>query len=74
MPPGRPPKRSGDGISSSLDSSSGVTKAKLPRLEKSTEDFSSVVKSKLSSYSRTGQACDRCKVRLSLIDGATAGF
>lgn len=50
-----------------MDSPSGVVKSKLPRLEKPTEDFSSVVKSKLQTYTRTGQACDRCKVRWVLL-------
>lgn len=63
MPVGRPPKRAGgDGRESPLTSPSGVAKSKLPRLEKPTEDFSSVVKNKLQTYTRTGQACDRCKV------------
>lgn len=62
MPGGRPAKRPGDGLDSPLDTSSGSSKTKLPRLERGPEDFSSVVKSKLQSYSRTGQACDRCKV------------
>lgn len=40
--------------------------AKVPRLDHpgSTPDFSSSVKKKLQSSSRTGQACDRCKVRV----------
>lgn len=38
-------------------------KMKLPRLDRGSEDFSSVVKNRLQSYTRTGQACDRCKVR-----------
>jgi hypothetical protein len=38
-------------------------KTKLARLERRTEDFSNVVKSRLAQYTRTGQACDRCKVR-----------
>lgn len=37
-------------------------KAKLPRLDRGGDDFSSVVKNRLQSYTRTGQACDRCKV------------
>lgn len=62
MPPGRPPKRSGSG-----DSPDNQIKCKLPRLDRSApNDFSSVVKSKLQSYTRTGQACDRCKVRSQL--------
>jgi len=60
MPRGRPPKRPSD---ASLDGAEdeGAARTKLPRLVP--DDFSSVVKHKLSSYSRTGQACDRCKVR-----------
>lgn len=49
-------------MDSSLGSSSSASKAKLPRLERGPEDFSLVVKNKLQSYTRTGQACDRCKV------------
>jgi hypothetical protein len=37
-------------------------KMKLPRLERRRESFSTVVKNRLQSYTRTGQACDRCKV------------
>lgn len=62
MPPGRPPKRTGE--SSELDTPDGQAKCKISRLDRSApNDFSSVVKSKLQSYTRTGQACDRCKVR-----------
>ena len=50
----------GDGDATSSSSSS---KTKLARVDRGSEDFSSVVKSRLSSYTRTGQACDRCKVR-----------
>lgn len=67
MPVGRPSKRPGDGLESALDAASGSSKSKLPRLERGPEDFSSVVKSKLQSYSRTGQACDRCKVCYQLV-------
>lgn len=64
MPPGRPPKRPSDGVNSSLDNSSGSSsKTKLPRVERGPEDFSKAVQSKLQTYTRTGQACDRCKVR-----------
>lgn len=41
---------------------SAASKMKLPRLDRGQEDFSSVVKNRLQSYTRTGQACDRCKV------------
>lgn len=62
--PGRPPNKrpaeDGDGN----ESPSHDTKMKLPRLDRGNhEDFSSVVKNRLSQYTRTGQACDRCKVR-----------
>lgn len=54
--PGRPAKRSADGDD---DGSASTSRFKLPRAD----DFSSVVKNRLQSYTRTGQACDRCKVR-----------
>lgn len=47
---------------STSDSSQNGGKMKLPRLDRGQEDFSSVVKNRLQSYTRTGQACDRCKV------------
>jgi hypothetical protein len=50
-----PPKRASSG------SPSG-TPAKLPKSETKPEDFSSSVKKRLQSSTRTGQACDRCKV------------
>lgn len=40
-------------------------RAKAARTARSVEDFSGIVKSRLQSYSRTGQACDRCKVSFS---------
>ncbi|KAI0799180.1 fungal-specific transcription factor domain-containing protein [Xylaria sp. FL0064] len=85
MPPGRPPKRPGDadiavhdGLrSASLSSTAAGTKCKLPRLDRGDRsgraDFSSVVKSKLQSYTRTGQACDRCKVRKIRCDALPEG-
>ncbi|OTB19356.1 hypothetical protein K445DRAFT_53319 [Daldinia sp. EC12] len=74
MPPGRPPKRPGD--ATDLDPSDGAAKCKLPRLDRdrtAPSDFSSVVKSKLQSYTRTGQACDRCKVRKIRCDALPEG-
>ncbi|KAI2620480.1 fungal-specific transcription factor domain-containing protein [Hypoxylon sp. NC1633] len=79
MPPGRPPKRPGDAADN--DSSDGNAKCKLPRLDSDRDrdraaapnDFSSVVKSKLQSYRRTGQACDRCKVRKIRCDALPEG-
>lgn len=69
---GRPStKRASDGPDNSYndnlshstsDSSQNGGKMKLPRLDRGQEDFSSVVKNRLQSYTRTGQACDRCKV------------
>ncbi|KAH8203568.1 hypothetical protein TruAng_002316 [Truncatella angustata] len=73
MPPGRPPKRPGE---LEIDGIEGQgTKCKLPRLDRggTPNDFSSVVKSKLSSYTRTGQACDRCKVRKIRCDALPEG-
>lgn len=63
MPSGRLSKRPGDLGESPQESFPGTSKVKLPRLERGPEDFSQVVKDKLQSYTRTGQACDRCKVR-----------
>lgn len=64
--PGRPVKRpagSGDDESPGHGHGPGPgSKVKLPRLERGPDDFSSVVKNRLQSYTRTGQACDRCKV------------
>ncbi|KAI0377533.1 fungal-specific transcription factor domain-containing protein [Hypomontagnella monticulosa] len=74
MPPGRPPKRPGD--AADLDFPDGTAKCKLPRLDReraAPNDFSSVVKSKLQSYTRTGQACDRCKVRKIRCDALPEG-
>ncbi|KAI1436815.1 fungal-specific transcription factor domain-containing protein [Xylaria sp. CBS 124048] len=83
MPPGRPPKRSGDALvavlhgSDAATSPTTATKCKLPRLDRGERpihaDFSSVVKSKLQSYTRTGQACDRCKVRKIRCDALPEG-
>ncbi|KXJ96194.1 hypothetical protein Micbo1qcDRAFT_158417 [Microdochium bolleyi] len=74
MPPGRPSKRTGesaDGDSSDEHS----TKLKSQRTQRGStqNDFSSVVKSKLQSYTRTGQACDRCKVRKIRCDALPEG-
>lgn len=62
MPPGRPPKRASDGSEGLESDSPSGAKPKQARIERGPEDFSSVVKNKLQSYTRTGQACDRCKV------------
>ncbi|KAI3396539.1 hypothetical protein diail_12063 [Diaporthe ilicicola] len=73
MPQGRLSKRPGDLTQVPQDSSPGASKVKLPRLERGPEDFSEVVKDKLQSYTRTGQACDRCKVRKIRCDGLPEG-
>lgn len=62
MPQARPPKRPSD-AGDVLPDDVSAPKLKLARLERGPEDFSNVVKNKLQSYTRTGQACDRCKVR-----------
>ncbi|KAK2778815.1 transcription factor [Colletotrichum kahawae] len=84
--PGRPLKRpaeAGDPATTDADTAAaaaaaavaaGHGKVKLPRLDKGgQEDFSSVVKNRLSSYTRTGQACDRCKVRKIRCDALPEG-
>ncbi|KAL0935723.1 transcription factor [Colletotrichum truncatum] len=75
--PGRPVKRpadAGDNGTTDGDTPPSAPKVKLPRLEKGgQEDFSSVVKNRLSSYTRTGQACDRCKVRKIRCDALPEG-
>ncbi|KAJ4311656.1 hypothetical protein N0V84_010335 [Fusarium piperis] len=70
--PGRPPKRP---ASNGEDDGPGQApgKVKLPRLERGPDDFSSVVKNRLQSYTRTGQACDRCKVRKIRCDALPEG-
>ncbi|KAF4949043.1 hypothetical protein FGADI_9328 [Fusarium gaditjirri] len=70
--PGRPPKRA---ASNGEDDGSiqAPGKVKLPRLERGPDDFSSVVKNRLQSYTRTGQACDRCKVRKIRCDALPEG-
>ncbi|KAK1829598.1 transcriptional activator protein acu-15 [Podospora conica] len=76
MPPARSLKRPGDGGDSASPADDGLPgspKVKLPRLDRGTDNFSSVVKSKMSSYTRTGQACDRCKVRKIRCDALAEG-
>ncbi|KAG5998390.1 hypothetical protein E4U43_002427, partial [Claviceps pusilla] len=74
--PSRPAKRSADGGGASDDDAhhaSTSSKMKLARADRGPEDFSSVVKNRLQSYSRTGQACDRCKVRKIRCDALPEG-
>ncbi|KAI9170760.1 Transcriptional activator protein acu-15 [Paramyrothecium foliicola] len=69
-------KRSTDGPTSDDPSSTQTAaagKLKLPRLDRGPDDFSSVVKNRLQSYTRTGQACDRCKVRKIRCDALPEG-
>ncbi|OBT72162.1 hypothetical protein VF21_08764 [Pseudogymnoascus sp. 05NY08] len=61
-----PPKRTASG-------SPTGTLAKLPKPETKPESFSNSVKKRLQSSTRTGQACDRCKVRKIRCDGLTNG-
>ncbi|KAF4971231.1 hypothetical protein FZEAL_9899 [Fusarium zealandicum] len=69
---GRPPKRpASNGDDEGPSQAPG--KVKLPRLERGPDDFSSVVKNRLQSYTRTGQACDRCKVRKIRCDALPEG-
>ncbi|OIW23770.1 hypothetical protein CONLIGDRAFT_637011 [Coniochaeta ligniaria NRRL 30616] len=75
MPPGRPPKRPSDaaeGVAPS-DSPPPAPKLKQARIDRGPEEFSNVVKNKLQSYTRTGQACDRCKVRKIRCDALPEG-
>ncbi|KAH6695464.1 hypothetical protein F5X68DRAFT_30465 [Plectosphaerella plurivora] len=66
MPPKRPsqeafPVETGEELELAIHGA----KMKLPRnpANDMNSDFSTQVKNRLSQYSRTGQACDRCKVR-----------
>ncbi|KAL1837599.1 hypothetical protein VTJ49DRAFT_3617 [Mycothermus thermophilus] len=72
MPQARPPKRPSDAGDGAVDGAP-PPKVKVTRLERGPEDFSSVVKTKLQSYTRTGQACDRCKVRKIRCDALPEG-
>ncbi|KAK4144023.1 uncharacterized protein C8A04DRAFT_11915 [Dichotomopilus funicola] len=73
MPQARPLKRPSDAGDVPGGSDAAAPKAKLARLDRGPEEFSSVVKSKLQSYTRTGQACDRCKVRKIRCDALPEG-
>ncbi|KAM5379371.1 hypothetical protein ACJZ2D_004069 [Fusarium nematophilum] len=64
MPPGRPAKRAASNGDDDAVPAQAPGKVKLPKLERGPDDFSSVVKNRLQSYTRTGQACDRCKVQI----------
>ncbi|KAK8912435.1 Positive regulator of purine utilization [Metarhizium anisopliae] len=61
------------GASDDDASASSTAKLKLARSDRGPEDFSSVVKNRLQSYTRTGQACDRCKVRKIRCDALPEG-
>lgn len=67
MPPKRPSQEAFPGdTSEDFELAIHGAKMKLPRNPASdmNSDFSAQVKNRLSQYSRTGQACDRCKVRI----------
>ncbi|KAM7202240.1 transcriptional activator protein acu-15 [Rhypophila sp. PSN 637] len=73
MPPAKRPGPS-DVVDTSTAADGGANpKLKLPRLDRGPEEFSSVVKNKLQTYTRTGQACDRCKVRKIRCDALPEG-
>ncbi|KAI9742897.1 MAG: hypothetical protein M1818_003626 [Claussenomyces sp. TS43310] len=61
-----PPKRN-------ASETPGGTPAKVPKTETRPEDFSNSVKRRLQSSTRTGQACDRCKIRKIRCDGLPGG-
>ncbi|SPQ17596.1 47c71b1c-bf47-4f37-96ba-12ec30c024a3 [Thermothielavioides terrestris] len=67
------PKKRRSNAGDDAPNGASAPKVKLPRLERAPEDFSNVVKSKLQSYTRTGQACDRCKVRKIRCDALPEG-
>ncbi|RDL32971.1 Uncharacterized protein BP5553_08410 [Venustampulla echinocandica] len=69
IPPVMPGKRTASGEPTG---NGNATPVKQPRAERP-EEFSSVVKKKLQSSTRTGQACDRCKVRKIRCDGLPGG-
>lgn len=69
-------KRPGDSGASDSISPSGLadSDAHLAKIQRSeSADFSGAVKKKLSGASRTGQACDRCKVRKIRCDARPGG-
>ncbi|KAL1901056.1 hypothetical protein Sste5346_002123 [Sporothrix stenoceras] len=85
----RAPKRAHEddgasGVPSEAGAHASPARSKLAKLDSTSstssnsksfasDDFSSVVKNKLSSYTRTGQACDRCKVRKIRCDALPEG-
>ncbi|KAI9801854.1 MAG: hypothetical protein M1833_002168 [Piccolia ochrophora] len=66
MPPKRPP--------TGAPTANTPSRSKQPKTENfGPEEFSNSVKKRLASSSRTGQACDRCKVRKIRCDGLPGG-
>ncbi|KAI9672337.1 MAG: hypothetical protein M1817_003359 [Caeruleum heppii] len=65
MPPKRPPQ--GSPASETPNAKHVKTELTKP------EDFSNSVKKRLASSTRTGQACDRCKIRKIRCDGLLGG-
>ncbi|KAF5872090.1 putative transcription factor cys6 protein [Botrytis fragariae] len=64
-----PPKRNASGE----PNGSNAPVAKHIKSEQHPEEFSNTVKKKLLASTRTGQACDRCKVRKIRCDGLAGG-
>ncbi|KAJ3493430.1 hypothetical protein NLG97_g4733 [Lecanicillium saksenae] len=62
-----------DSPAASASGGGSGARSKQARVERGAEDFSSVVKNRLQSYTRTGQACDRCKVRKIRCDALPEG-
>ncbi|KAK4223838.1 transcriptional activator protein acu-15 [Podospora fimiseda] len=73
MPQSRPNNKRHSDVADMGSDGGSAPKVKLPRIERGPEDFSTVVKHKLQSYTRTGQACDRCKVRKIRCDALPEG-
>lgn len=59
MPPRPPVKRPSDDES---PGQTGVGRMKLQRVDRGPDEFSGLVRDRMNSNTRTGQACDRCKV------------
>ncbi|KAI9704979.1 MAG: hypothetical protein M1836_006759 [Candelina mexicana] len=66
-----PPKRTLSGSPADSKPGSGVKVAKGEN--GAPENFSTAVKKRLQTSNRTGQACDRCKIRKIKCDGAQGG-
>ncbi|OCL13120.1 hypothetical protein AOQ84DRAFT_226366 [Glonium stellatum] len=70
------PKRAADDdaqTGNKLPKTESTISTPLAQSHRSSADFSSSVKKKLSASTRTGQACDRCKIRKIRCDGRPGG-